>query len=294
MSGKLAGKVAVVTGAASGIGLGMVERFIAEGAQVLACDIQDDKGHALETRFAGKLGYRHCDVTDEANIAAAMDEAVARFGKLDIACNNAGAGGAMSNVLDADLADWKRTFDLLYFSVVAGTKHAARHMKDKGGGAIINTSSISAIEAGWAPACYSTAKVAVMHHARVAAAELSPHNIRINAILPGFIATSIFGATMGMERPAADQMAAMLAQAGGALQPMGRIGRPADIAGMAAFLASADGEWITGAHFVVDGGITIGPRHAWDTSAPSPVLEALGVTLEQAEAMRAAMTTAKP
>ncbi|MFZ4070731.1 MAG: SDR family NAD(P)-dependent oxidoreductase [Caulobacterales bacterium] len=294
MSGKLAGKAAVITGAASGIGAGMVERFIAEGAMVLACDIQDEKGRALEARFPGKLAFQHCDVMAEDAIAAAMKEAVARFGRLDIVCNNAGAGGAMSGALDADLADWKRTFDLLYFSVVAGTKHAALHMKDHGGGAIINTSSISAVEAGWAPPCYSTAKIAVAHFSKVAAGELAPHHIRINAILPGFIATSIFGASLGMERNAADQMGAMLAQTGGALQPMGRVGRPSDIAGMAAFLASDDGEWITGSHFVVDGGITIGPRHAWDLTAPSPVMEALGISPEQAEAMRAALTGAKP
>jgi NAD(P)-dependent dehydrogenase (short-subunit alcohol dehydrogenase family) len=294
MSGKLAGKTAVITGAASGIGLGMVERFVAEGAIVLACDIQDEKGKALEARFPGKLGYQRCDVMAEDAIAAAMKEAVARFGRLDIVCNNAGAGGAMSGTLDADLADWRRTFDLLYFSVVAGAKHAAAHMKDHGGGAIINTSSISAIEAGWAPPCYSTAKIAVAHFTKVAAAELAQHNIRINAIMPGFIATSIFGATLGMERNAADQMGAMLAQTGGAIQPLGRVGRPSDIAGMAAFLAGADGEWITGSHFVVDGGITIGPRHAWDVSAPSPVMEALGISPEQAEAMRAAMSAPKP
>jgi NAD(P)-dependent dehydrogenase (short-subunit alcohol dehydrogenase family) len=127
-----------------------------------------------------------------------------------------------------------------------------------------------------------------MHFSRLAAAELSQHRIRINAILPGFIATSIFGAGLGMERPAADQLAALLADKAGGAQPMGRVGEPHDIAAMATFLASDEASFITGSHFVVDGGITIGPRSAWDKTQISPVLQALGVTPEEAEAMRAA------
>lgn len=290
MAGKLDGKVAVVTGAASGIGLGTVERFIDEGAVVLAADIQDEKGKALEARFKGKLRYMRCDVTKEAEIKAAIDGAVAAFGGLDIVFNNAGGGGAGNGIEDADLAGWRSTYDLLLFSVVAGTKYATPHLKARGGGAIINTSSITALQAGYGPIAYSTAKAAVMHFSRLAAAELSQHRIRINAILPGFIATSIFGASLGMERPAADQMAALLAEKGGNVQPIGRVGEPRDIAAMAAFLASDDASFITGSHFVVDGGITIGPRSAWDVSAPSALLDALGISPEQAEAMRKAMS----
>ncbi|KAF0184036.1 MAG: SDR family oxidoreductase [Hyphomonadaceae bacterium] len=290
MAGRLDGKVAVITGAASGIGLGAVERFIEDGALVLAADIQDEKGKNLEARFKGKLRYMHCDVTQEAEIKAAIDGAVAAFGGLDIVFNNAGGGGAGNGVEDADLAGWKSTYDLLLFSVVAGTKYATPHLKARGGGAIINTSSITALQAGYGPIAYSTAKAAVMHFSRLAAAELSQHKIRINAILPGFIATSIFGASLGMERPVADQMAALLAEKGGNVQPIGRVGEPRDIAAMAAFLASDDASFITGSHFVVDGGITIGPRSAWDTSAPSALLDALGISPEQAEAMRAAQS----
>ncbi|MFZ4603079.1 MAG: SDR family NAD(P)-dependent oxidoreductase [Caulobacterales bacterium] len=290
---RLDGKVAVVTGAASGIGLGTVERLVADGARVLAADIQDEKGEALATRFKGAVAYRHCDVMEESQIKAAMDDAAAEFGGLDIVFNNAGAGGAMGGVEETDVAGFRRTLDLLLVSVMAGVKHALPHLKARGGGAIINTASIAGTEAGWGPLAYSTAKGAVIHFTRCAAADLSQHKIRINAICPGLIATSIFGASLGLARPAADQMAALVADKGGPMQPMGRAGAPADIAAMVAFLASDDASFITGAHFIVDGGITIGPRHAWDRSAPSPFLDALGIDPAQAEAMRLAMAQQK-
>jgi NAD(P)-dependent dehydrogenase (short-subunit alcohol dehydrogenase family) len=290
---RLDGKVAVVTGAASGIGLGTVERLVADGARVLAADIQDEKGEALATRFKGAVAYRHCDVMEESQIKAAMDDAAAEFGGLDIVFNNAGAGGAMGGVEETDVAGFRRTLDLLLVSVMAGVKHALPHLKARGGGAIINTASIAGTEAGWGPLAYSTAKGAVIHFTRCAAADLSQHKIRINAICPGLIATSIFGASLGLGRPAADQMAALVADKGGPMQPMGRAGAPADIAAMVAFLASDEASFITGTHFIVDGGITIGPRHAWDRSAPSPFLDALGIDPAQAEAMRLAMAQQK-
>jgi len=291
---RLDGKVAVVTGAASGIGLGTVERLVADGARVLAADIQDEKGEALAMRFKGAVAYRHCDVMEESQIKAAMDDAAAEFGGLDIVFNNAGAGGAMGGVEETDVAGFRRTLDLLLVSVMAGVKHALPHLKARGGGAIINTASIAGTEAGWGPLAYSTAKGAVIHFTRCAAADLSQHKIRINAICPGLIATSIFGASLGMARPVADQMAALVADKGGPMQPMGRAGAPADIAAMVAFLASDDASFITGTHFIVDGGITIGPRHAWDRSAPSPFLDALGIDPAQAEAMRLAMAQQQP
>ena len=160
------------------------------------------------------------------------------------------------------------------------------------GGAIVNTSSISAISAGYAPVVYSVAKKGVAHFSKLAAAELAKHKIRVNALLPGFIATSIFGTALGLPREQADQMAEMFAQTGGKIQPAGRTGKATDIAEMAAFLSSDAGEFITGGELVVDGGITVGPRHSWDESDLGPILDALGVTPEQAEQMRAAM--AKP
>jgi NAD(P)-dependent dehydrogenase (short-subunit alcohol dehydrogenase family) len=289
----LTGKIAVITGAASGIGLAGVETFVAAGARVVAADIQDEKGRALETRFGvDKVRYVHCDVMNMADLEALMAAPVSHFGGLDIVWNNAGHGGTPTTIEELDLGGYDMTMALLLKQVFAGTKFAIPHMKAKGG-AIINTSSISAVCAGYAPITYSVAKKGVAHFSKLAAAELAKYQIRVNAILPGFIATSIFGASLGMSREAADQMAEMLAQGGGRIQPAGRVGRGTDIAEMAAFLASDAAGFITGGEFLVDGGITVGPRHSWDAAAASPVLEALGITPEQAEQMRLAMAPAQ-
>ncbi|KCZ86689.1 SDR family NAD(P)-dependent oxidoreductase [Hyphomonas jannaschiana] len=285
----LSGKVAVITGAASGIGLAGVETFVEAGAKVIAADIQDEKGRALETRFGvDKVRYVHCDVMDLADLDALMEGAVSHFGKLDVVWNNAGSGGTPATIEELDEEGYDKTMDLLLKQVFFGTKYAVERMKESGG-SIINTSSISALEAGWAPITYSVAKIGVAHFSRIAAAQVAKHKIRVNAILPGFIATSIFGASLGMSREVADQMAEMLAQQGGSMQPAGRTGKGRDIAEMAAFLASDAAEFITGSQFTVDGGITVGPRHSWDETAGGPVLEALGITPEQAEQMAEAM-----
>jgi NAD(P)-dependent dehydrogenase (short-subunit alcohol dehydrogenase family) len=273
MSGKLDGKVAAITGAASGIGLGAVERLIAEGARVIAGDVQDEKGAALETRFKGALVYRHCDVTDEAQVKALMDSGAAHFGGLDIVFNNAGVSSGAGTLAETDLDVWRKQFELLLFAVVAGVKHAVPHLKARGGGSIVNTASIAGLQAGWGPPPYSTAKAAVIHFTRTASAELARDNIRVNAICPGLIATSIIGASMGVGVARADQMAALIKQRGKAVQPIQRTGMPEDIAAMVAFLASADAAFITGQHFVVDGGITIGSRHSWEANVRSPFAE---------------------
>lgn len=287
----LTGKVAIITGAASGIGLAGVETFAAAGAKIIAADIQDEKGKALETRFGvDKLRYIHCDVTDMGQLEALMAAAPEHFGALDILWNNAGHGGTPTSLEELDLDGYDHTMRLLLKQVFAASKFAIPHMKAKGG-AIINTSSISAITAGYAPITYSVAKKGVAHFSKLAAAELAKYKIRVNAVLPGFIATSIFGASLGMPREVADQMAEMLAQAGGSMQPIGRVGRGSDIAEMAAFLASDAASFITGGEFVVDGGMTVGPRHSWDENAASPLLDSLGISPEQADQMRTAMET---
>ena len=285
----LTGKVAVITGAASGIGLASVEAFVEKGACVVAADVQDEAGQALETRFGSdRVRFIHCDVTSDEQLKAAIDLAPSAFGKLDIMFNNAGHGGTPTSVEELDLDGYDATMNLLLRAVFAGTKFAIPHMKENGGN-IINTSSISALEAGWAPITYSVAKQGVAHFSKMAAAELAKYKIRVNAIVPGFIATSIFGASLGLSRDVANQMSAMIAQNGHSMQPIGRIGQPRDIAEMAAFLACDAAGFITGGEFLVDGGITVGPRHAWDANAAGPVLDALGITQEQADQMGAMM-----
>src|SRR5271168_4783315 len=212
MAGKLEGKIALITGGASGIGLGTVELFLAEGARIVCADLQDEKGKVLEQRFPGRLTYVRCDVTREADIAAACAAAKASFGGLDVLFNNAGTGGHLGGVAEMSAEGWDATFALL----VRGPA--------RGGGSIINTASIAGLEAGWGPLAYSTAKGAVIHMSRCAAAELSPQGIRVNAICPGLIATSIFGTALGMPREAADQMAAMIVQNAAGAQPVAKPG----------------------------------------------------------------------
>ena len=282
----LSGKIAVITGAASGIGLAGVETFIAAGAQVVAGDIQDEKGAALEARFGTeKLVYQNCDVTSSDALAALMQRAEDAFGGLDVLWNNAGHGGTPSTTEELDLDGYDATMNLLLRSVFVGTHHAIPLMKKRGGGSVINTSSISAVCAGYAPIVYSVAKKGVAHFSKLAAAELAVHQIRVNAILPGFIATSIFGASLGLPREGADQMAEMVAQNGGSMQPIGRVGKGADISEMAAFLASDAASFVTGGEFLVDGGMTVGPPHSWSQDMGGPLLEALGIDPEQAAQM---------
>ena len=175
--------------------------------------------------------------------------------------------------------------DVLLTSVFYGTKHATPHLAARGGGSIVNTASIAGLQAGWGPLAYSTAKAAVIHFSRSAAAELCQKRIRVNAICPGLIATSIFGASIGLPRDQADQLGALVAAQGGSVQPAGRAGMPNDIAEAVLLLMSDAGSFITGTHLVVDGGITIGPRHAWDPNIISPFAEAMGMDATQMQAL---------
>ncbi|MGE3249094.1 MAG: SDR family NAD(P)-dependent oxidoreductase [Hyphomonadaceae bacterium] len=293
MAGRLKDKIAVITGACSGIGLGTLELFVEEGAVVLAADIQDEYGKQLEARFKDKVRYAHCDVTKPDEIKAAIDLAASHFGGLDILYNNAGAAGAPGGLEDFTLEEWDQTFALLMRSVVAGTQFAIPHMKARGGGAIVNTSSISALASGYAPVAYSTAKAGVLHFTKVAAANLAIHKIRVNAVIPGFIATSIFGSALGMTREGAVQFAAQMAERAAKIQPAGRAGQPRDIGEAVVYLSSDAAQFVTGTSILVDGGLTIGTRASWDPEASGPMMDILGLTPEQMQAMNATMAAAR-
>jgi NAD(P)-dependent dehydrogenase (short-subunit alcohol dehydrogenase family) len=285
MGPRFKNRTAFITGACSGIGLATAQRFIDEGARVLAADIQDEAGAALQQRHGGALRYAHCDVTQPAQIQQAVNRAAAEFGGLDIVFNNAGAGGQRGGMDEMTLEGWDQTMNLLLRSVMAGTLYALPHLKARGGGAIVNTASISALAAGYAPVAYSTAKAAVLHFSKVAAADLAKHRIRVNAVVPGFIATQIFGSGFGLDRAGAEAMAATLSERGARLQPAGRVGRADDVAEAVLYLCSDAGSFVTGTQLVVDGGMTIGPRSSWDPEVPNAVREALGITPEMLQAM---------
>ena len=279
MSGRLEGKVALITGGASGMGLETVRTFIAEGAKVLVADVDEASGSEMEATLGDALRFVRCDVTVEDDIVAAVEATRSGFGGLDILFNNAGTPGPDVGVLDMTSELWDRLMALLVRGPMLGIKHAAVAMRERGGGAIVNTASVAALEYGWGPIAYSTGKAAVIQLTRCAAAELAEYNIRVNAICPGVIATSIFAKYLGLTGQAADNVLDMVVRNGINVQPLRRTGLPEDIANACLYLASDESRFVTGTHLVVDGGLTVGHRHSWDPTSPTPA-ERIGFTPE--------------
>lgn len=276
----LKGKVAVVTGGCSGIGRGTVNVLRRAGARVACVDVQDEKGQAL----AGELGdgglYVHADVTSEAEIATAFGRIAERFGGIDVLFNNAGAAEPLDSD-PFDLAIFERVQKLLVQSVVLGMKYALPSMIARGGGSIVNTASVAGLQAGYGPFAYSVAKGAVVHLSRVAAAALARHTIRVNAICPGLIPTSIFGRALGESIADADRRARDISERAHGFQPLRVAGAPEDIGNAVAFFASDLSRFVTGQFLAVDGGLTVGPRQAWEESAAIESWTRIGLTEEQ-------------
>jgi NAD(P)-dependent dehydrogenase (short-subunit alcohol dehydrogenase family) len=251
-SNRLSGRVAMITGGASGMGLATVRRFLAEGARVVMADLNATAGASVLDELTA-LGYgddvrfTRTDVAVEDDVAAAVETAVEAFGRLDVVFNNAGVGGAFGPITEIAVDDWDYTFGVLVRGVFLGIKHGARAMIDGGrGGAIMNTASIAGLSGGSGPQAYSAAKAAVVNLTRAAAIELGPHRIRVNAICPGAILTPLLGTSQGPD----------LVERLDQLQPWPEHGVGDDIAGAALFLASDDARFVTGDALVVDGGLT--------------------------------------
>lgn len=255
--GRLEGKVAIVTGAASGIGRASVEKFVAEGARVVAADLQEEKGRALEAELGDAVRFLACDVAHEDEVAALVQLAVDAFGGLDALFNNAGFGGVSGEIDATDLGGpYARTVDAMLKGPLLGMKHAVPVMKRRGGGSIVTTASVAGLMGGYGPHVYSAVKAGVIGLTRSVARELGPFAIRANAICPGGIATPIFAGraaqTAGGNVDHAAVMRPLLAQ----MQPIRRAGEPADIANAACFLVSDEASFVTGQALVVDGGLT--------------------------------------
>lgn len=256
--GRIEGKVAVVTGGASGIGEGTVRLFVAQGARVVIADVQDARGEKLAEELGPSASYYRTDVGQEEEVRASIAHAVQKWGRLDVMFNNAGFGGVSGPIESTDMAAYDQTMGVLLRGVVLGMKHAAPIMKAQGSGCIISTSSVAGVGIGYGPHVYSAAKAAIIHLTKSVANELGESGVRVNAICPGGIATPIFGKGMGLSPEQADLtidlMKARLAEG----QPIKRSGLPSDIAEAALWLASDAASFVSGHALVVDGALTTG------------------------------------
>ncbi|MGO9158093.1 SDR family NAD(P)-dependent oxidoreductase [Mycobacterium sp.] len=260
MVNELAGKVAIVTGGASGIGRGMVERFAAEGARVVIADVETDKGEALAAALGPDAFFRRTDVSDPEQVGALVATAVEKFGALHVMVNNAGVSGTMHRrFFDDDLADFHRIMTVNVLGVMAGTRDAARHMADNGGGSIVNVSSIGGIQAGGGVMTYRASKAAVIQFTKCAAIELAYHEIRVNAIAPGNIPTPLVAkSAANMDAEQLERFEAAIRETMRADRPLKRDGTPEDVAEAALYFATDRSRYVTGTVLPVDGGTVAG------------------------------------
>ena len=259
MSGRMQGKITVITGATSGIGEATAEVFAAEGATVVLAGRSREKGEAIARRLGGNAVFHATDVMNESEIKGLIDFTMEKFGRLDCMFNNAG-GPSRGTLETVTQPDFDHAMSLLLGSVIFGIKYAAAVMKPQKSGCILNTSSIAAIRAGQGGYLYSAAKAAVTHVTRIAGVELGPFRIRVNAISPGAVATPIFWAgspraqNLSPEESAQklDKLTRNLASA----TALKQAGLAKDIAMAALYLASDEGSFVTCQDIVVDGGRT--------------------------------------
>ena len=259
--GRLQGKIAIITGGTSGIGLRSVERFIEEGATVVFSGRREKEGGEIAAALGENAHFQKADVSIEADVENLVAETVRQFGRIDVLFNNAGGPAPVGSI---ETVDYEKAMDavrVLFGGVMLGIKHAAPIMKKQGSGSIINNASIAAHLAGYSTSMvYSSAKAAVLQLTRSAAMELGESNVRVNSISPGATATGIFGKALGLSAQAADDTSVVAGELLSKAQPIPRAGLPEDIANAAIFFASDEASFINAADLIVDGGM-IGGRH---------------------------------
>ncbi|WIM86088.1 SDR family oxidoreductase [Candidatus Mycobacterium wuenschmannii] len=260
MVNELTGKVAIVTGGASGIGAGIAEKFLTEGARVVIADVEEDRGERFAESLGGDVVFRRTDVSDQAQVTALVDSTVESFGRLDVMVNNAGVSSKMHrSFLDDDLADFQRVMSVNVLGVMAGTRDAARQMASTGGGSIINLSSIGGIQAGGGVMSYRASKAAVIMFTQSSAIELAHFDVRVNAIAPGSIPTPILASSnSGKSREELEIFEQKIRAQMRADRPLQREGTPEDVAEAALYLAGDRSRYVTGTVMRVDGGTAAG------------------------------------
>ncbi|MFC1631459.1 glucose 1-dehydrogenase [Candidatus Omnitrophota bacterium] len=257
--GKLDGKVAVITGGASGIGEATTRLFVEQGAHVVIADIQDNKGKFLAKEIGSSATFLHTDVSHESDIKAVIEYVLEKFKHLDCMFNNAGIGGVSGPIEKITAKGFDATIGILLRGVFLGMKYAAAIMKRQGHGTIISTASVAGLRTGYAPHIYSTAKAAVIHLTRSVAMELGENNVRVNCICPGGVPTPIFGKYLGLSLESTNQAVEIMKASLATAQPIKRACTPREIAQAALWLASEDSSFVNGHALVVDGGL-IGGR----------------------------------
>jgi meso-butanediol dehydrogenase/(S,S)-butanediol dehydrogenase/diacetyl reductase len=242
------GKVVLITGAASGIGAATARRFAREGARLMLGDLNEEGGAAIAKEIAGggdSAAFQATDVRDLAQVEALTNAAVERFGRLDVVFNNAGIG-TYGQTPDLDPEVWHDVIATDLHSVFYGCRAAIPHLRSSGGGAIVNTASISGLSGDYGLAVYNAAKGGVVNYTRTVAIDHAHENIRVNAVCPGPVESALTAPLLANEK---------LVEEYRKLVPMGRVGQPEEIADVVAFLASEDARYVTGAAIVVDGGL---------------------------------------
>jgi NAD(P)-dependent dehydrogenase (short-subunit alcohol dehydrogenase family) len=260
MGQELSGKVAIVTGGAGGLGRATAELFVEQGAKVVIADVDAERGEELAAQLAANALFKRTDVASAADIQSLIDFTLARFGALHVIFNNAGIPGARhERLLDDDLADFQRVMGVNLLGVMFGTRCAARHMMQNGGGSIINTSSIAAVKAGFGVLTYRASKAGVIHFSKCAAIDLAEYGVRVNCIAPGHIRTEMNTyAAPGTAPELIERLKKALAPITDKSRPLKRQGKPRDVAEAALYLASDRSAQVTGVVLPVDGGVTAG------------------------------------